>query len=134
MSAVIDRIIEKLFGEKLVQCTERFKLNHAHVSCINGQLIATAEIAAHHGEEISGATMYVVHSAEENDVRAFGAALGPPQGEPTTFKLPLALTASLAPFNQKDDMKVFVIIALSTPGTDTMCFLDKEVSLVAQAR
>jgi hypothetical protein len=123
------RLINKLFGQKMVRCTERFELTVGSASCINKQLIVMVEITAKGNEKISGVTMYAVHSEDPADTRAFGAALGPSMGKSTTFDHPFALTASLFPFDKTGLEKIFIIVAISTPGSDTICYLEKEVAV-----
>jgi hypothetical protein len=129
MSA-IDRIIEKIFGQKMVRCTERFKLVNANVMCNHKQLFATAQLESLQGEEISGASIYMVPSGVDlDDPRFSGGSLGPAMASDTTFKLPLTLGTTLSPFEMKETMKIHIIVAISSPGTDEMCFLDAEASV-----
>jgi hypothetical protein len=127
MPTDIEQVITQLFGPKLDSCTD-FELAVASASCINRQLIAMVQIAGKGGgKQVSGATVYAVHSEVAGDSRAFGAVIGPPMGSAATFNLPFSLTASLFPFDKKGVNQVVIIVELYTPGSDTPCYLKKEV-------
>lgn len=133
MSTVIDRLIARLFNQTPVECSDRFSLGFVSATCPDRQLFATAEIVG--GEEISGATIYVVEEAEaaNENARFYAGVLGSAfKNDTTRFKPPLTLGISLFPWEPKDDMRVIVLVGISIPGTDDMCILHKEITVVKQ--
>jgi hypothetical protein len=126
MSA-IDSIREKVLGKDAVPCTGRFQIQ-ATASNINNQLFAGAQISG--GSEISGATLYLVHAgAADDDPRFSSANIGPVMGQKTTFKLPLSLAVSISPFEKSQATDIIIFVAISTPGSDKMCYLQSEQSV-----
>jgi hypothetical protein len=135
VSTIIDRLIVRLFNQAPVDCSDRFHLGFVGATCPARQLFATAEIMG--GEEISGATIYVIEAAEaENEnARFYAGVLGSAFNNDTTrFKPPLTLGISLFPWEPKEDMPLIVIVGISTPGTDDMCILHKEITVAKQRR
>jgi hypothetical protein len=140
-------IVKFLFNTEMVRCNERFKLTASNISCSGNQLFATADIVAVGAKDASGketesgkevitsATLAVFDAGADVATGRFcRSVLGPANAtnETTTFKLPLALSVSLFPFEMKETKGLWLIVGLTTPGTNKMCFLDQVISVKPQ--